>query len=149
MVSARSIQRTGFFLYGPPNAELAQGALRFGLIGTREGIELFGKWEKLIGSYIPPFRADVAHHSGFPGFQALFGMAWPAKPTATLQVDGQRLERAIRITNRHEAIKSCVDIYADAITEFLAREADVTPYFGSWWFRETYTAGADQQSHRR
>lgn len=123
--------KDGLFLYGPPNAESAQGVLRFGLIGTREGIELFGKWEKLIGSYIPPFRADVAHHSGFPGFQALFGMAWPAKPTATLQVDGQRLERAIRITNRHEAIKSCVDIYADAITEFLAREADVTP---DLWF---------------
>lgn len=123
--------KDGLFLYGPQDVAAAGGVLRFGLIGTSEGIELFRKFEKLIGSYVAPFKTGVPHHSAFPGFQSLFGLAWPEKPIATLQVDSHRLEQAIRIRNRHEAIKCSVDIFANAITEFLEREADVTP---DLWF---------------
>ncbi len=123
--------KDGLFLYGPVSGTAGKGVLRFGIIGSSNGIELFGKWQKLVASYIPPFKPNVAHHSAFPGFEPLFGMAWPDKPVAMLLVDSRRLETAIRIANRHEAIKSVVDVYADAITDFLAREADVTP---DLWF---------------
>lgn len=123
--------KDGLFLYGPATTEARGGVLRFGLIGTSKGIVQFREWEKLVRSYIPPFKPGVAHHSGFPGFQTVFGLSWPDNPVVTLTVDSERLDRVIRISHRHEAIKSAVDVYADAITEFLSREADVTP---DLWF---------------
>ena len=119
--------KDGLFLYGPPKSDAQSGVLRYARIGTAGGIQLFDGWQKLVQGYIPPYKPDVAHHSAFPGFQAAFGMAWPESPVTSIQVDGAKLEAAIRISNRHEAIKKCVDIYADAIQAFLGEEADVTP----------------------
>jgi hypothetical protein len=123
--------KDGLYLYGPPEAGDVRGALKYGLVGTGAGIELFQKWKKLVTSYIPAFKDGVAHHSAFPGYEALFGMAWPEKAVGEVRVDNQQLDHAIRIDNRHEATKKCVDIYAEAIADFLSQEADVTPEL---WF---------------
>lgn len=123
--------KDGLFLYGPPVAASRNGVLRFGLIGTAQGIKLFREWEKQVVGYIPPYKPNVAHHSAFPGFQAAFGMAWPDVPIATIALASEKLESSIRISNRREAIKKTVEIYADAIREFLNQEGDVTP---DLWF---------------
>lgn len=123
--------KDGLFLYGPADSPTSGGTLKYGLIATKDGLALFRKWERSIQSYLPPFKPDVAHHSAFPGFQSAFRMEWPEKPAAEVPINAQSIRSAIRIRNRHEAIKKTVDIYADAIADFLSNEADVTP---DLWF---------------
>lgn len=123
--------KDGLFLYGPPSPAAPHGSLKYGLIGTPNQIALFKRFQKLVCGYIPPFKPNVAHHTAFPGFQPLFGMAWPDSPVAEVVLDSEKLEKAIRITNRHEATKKTVDIFSDGISDYLSREADVTP---DLWF---------------
>lgn len=123
--------KDGLFLYGPANSRSNGAAIKFGVIGTTEGHELFSNWGKVIRGYIPPFKENVAHHSAFPGFEAAFGLKWPEEPVAEITVSAQKVADSIRITNRHEAIKKTVDIFAAAIESYMRDEAEVTPDF---WF---------------
>lgn len=123
--------KDGLFLYGPTVAANTLGALRYGIIGTVNQLALFKKFQKLVSGYIPPYKPNIPHHSAFPGYQSLFGMIWPDQPVAQITLDGPKLDFAIRIGNRHEAVKKTVDIFAQAITDYLSREADVTP---DLWF---------------
>ena len=123
--------KDGLFLYGPLASPVSGGVLKYGVIGTDQGIELFAKWRKSVQGYIPPYKEDVAHHSAFPGFQAAFGMKWPEKPLAELRVSSKKIQDTIRIRNRHESIKKTADIFSDAISGHLSDEADITP---DLWF---------------
>ena len=121
--------KDGLYLYGPVDRAKARGDLKFGVIGTANGRQLLHDWGIVISAYIPPYKENVAHHSAFPGIEAAFGVRWPETPTAQIAVDESKILNTIRISNRHEAIKKTVDIYADAIRNYLRDEADVTPDF--------------------
>ena len=123
--------KDGLFLYGPAVAADTLGALRYGVVGAADQLAQFRRFQKLVGGYIPPYKPNVAHHSSFPGYQSLFGMVWPEKPIAEIELDGSKVNTAIRIGNRREAVKKTVDIFASAILDYLSREADVTPEI---WF---------------
>ena len=97
--------KDGLFLYGPAASPIGGSALKFGVVGTKEGLRLFSKWSKSIQGYIPPFKEGVAHHSAFPGFQAAFGLIWPESPLVEISVQADIISKTIRIANRHEAIK--------------------------------------------
>jgi hypothetical protein len=66
----------------------------------------------------------------WPGFHAVFGVPWPAKPFTTCIIDRAELSRRIRIENRHEAIFNAVEIYAQALRKYL-REEEARPQM---WF---------------
>lgn len=121
--------KDGLYLYGPTKSQGSGSALKFGVIGTTQGLELFEGWSKVIKGYIPPFKEGVAHHSAFPGFEAAFGLKWPDQAVSTIAVSGEKISTQIRLTNRHEAIKKTVDIFADSIELYLQDEGDVTPDF--------------------
>ncbi len=121
--------KDGLFLYGPANSSATGGILKFGIIGTTKGIEKFNKWAKAVKGYIPPFKENVPHHAAFPGFEAAFNMRWPDSPLAEIVLDEKTISNRINRSNRHEAIKATVDIYADAIKKYLQEDAEVTPDF--------------------
>lgn len=121
--------KDGLFLYGPTKSAAEGAALKFGIIGTKQGLALFDKWGMTVSGYIPPYKENVAHHSSFPGFEAVFGLKWPESPAAKITLTANDILNAIRITNRHEAIKKTVDLFADAIEEYLRNEGEVTPDF--------------------
>ena len=139
--------KDGLFLYGPAASPIGGSALKFGVVGTKEGLKLFSKWSKSIQGYIPPFKEGVAHHSAFPGFEAAFGLKWPESPLVEISVQADKISKTIRIANRHEAIKRTVEIYSDTIAEHLTDDADVTPDF---WFvvvpNEVYLWGRPQKT---
>ena len=101
------------------------------MIGTKAGLELFNQWSDLIRRFIPAHRPDRAHHSAFPGFEAAFGVGWPSDPVARRFVSSEKISRTIRLSNRHEAIKKTVDIFAEEIEDYLLNESEITPDF---WF---------------
>ena len=121
--------KDGLFLYGPVNQAQHSQTLRFGCIGTGTGLDLLKDFGVRASGYIPPFKEDVAHHAAFPGIEAAFGMRWPNEPSAQIKVSESEVQKTIRITNRHEAIKKTVDIYADAIRDYLKKDAEITPDF--------------------
>ena len=121
--------KDGLFLYGPVDSTVSGGILRFGLIGTKAGLDVFRNWENIINGYIPPYKEDIAHHAGFPGFEAAFGLRWPDTPIAKVVLPEKAIKETIMRNNRHEAIKSTVDIYADGIIKHLREEGEVSPDF--------------------
>ncbi|MAX96915.1 MAG: hypothetical protein CL559_13835 [Alphaproteobacteria bacterium] len=123
--------KDGLFLYGPADKNNNLETLKIGMIGPAHLLDLLDDFGKLVTGYIPPYDENRAHHTAFPGLEAAFGLRWPNPATARLSVSSKELERAIRLHNRHEAIKRAVDIYADKIQSYLKEEADVTPEF---WF---------------
>tara|TARA_R110002096_G_scaffold430722_2_gene645000 strand:+ start:8348 stop:9865 length:1518 start_codon:yes stop_codon:yes gene_type:complete len=123
--------KDGLYLYGPVKSISETAALKFGIIGCTEGLKLFEEWSDIVKGYIPAHKENVAHHTGFPGFEAVFGLKWPERPIASIKVLKDKVCNSIRLTNRHEAVKNTVDIYADAINKYLLEQADITPDF---WF---------------
>ena len=123
--------KDGLYLYGPVKSPSETTALKFGVIGCNAGLKLFEKWGEIVSGYIPPHKENVAHHTGFPGFEAAFGLKWPEKSIVELNISREKISKSIRLTNRHEAIKKTVDLYADTIRKYLLEEAEVTPDF---WF---------------
>ncbi|MFO1152997.1 MAG: hypothetical protein U1E42_04900 [Rhodospirillales bacterium] len=97
---------------------------------------------RALGSPIAaPEKGKDANKMMWPGFQAVFGVPWPAKPFVTCLIGGDELSRRIRIADRHEAIFQAVGVYADALRKFL-REEEARPQL---WFaivpEETFRFG--------
>jgi hypothetical protein len=86
--------KDGLFLFGPTEDAGKPKSLRFGVIGTSEGIRYFHDWANSIRGYIPAYDATKAHHFAFPGFEATFGTVFPEKPLATLTVKKSEIDRS-------------------------------------------------------
>ncbi len=123
--------KDGLFLYGPPASNQNPARMDVGVIGTSDGIRRYEAWVKAMsGTIAAPATGREENKTMWPGFQAAFGIAWPAKPFATITIDGDVLSSRIRTEDRHEAIFKAVDAYGDALRKYL-REQEARPQF---WF---------------
>lgn len=113
--------RDGLFLYGPVTAKSDLPIIRYGVIGTKRGVERFNAWAVSVAGFIaPPQRSErarsTAYHVPFPGFESAFGAAWPVRPAYTIDDISERdIESRIFIENRHEAIRATVDLYLERL----------------------------------
>lgn len=123
--------KDGLFLYGPPASNQNPARMDVGVIATREGLALYEEWVKALGLPIAePEKGKPENKMMWPGFEATFGVPWPAKPFATCVVDGAELSRRIRISDRHEAIFNAVGVYEESLRKYL-REEEARPLL---WF---------------
>ena len=129
--------RDGLFLYGPVDESKDTKQIRYGVISTPSGLKHFKEWATSIKGFIntpePTNRSkeNQPHHVPFPGFAEAFGAEWSAEPTIALgEIDPQELAKALRIENRHEAIKSVVDLFVNPILKKV-NSAENPPLF---WF---------------
>ena len=81
--------KDGLFLFGPLDDRANPAEMRIGVIGTPNGLICFREWVESIRRYIPPKDPNEPHHTGWPGFQAVFGTQWPEKPLVELTVSGK------------------------------------------------------------
>lgn len=116
--------KDGLLLYGPLPGPLAGGKLRIGVVATANGRRLYKKFIERISKPIAPAKANDPNHTVFPGFQAIFGVDWPAEPAASIDIDPAKLADAIRIKDRHQAIHKAVSLYSEAIAEHLRDDAE-------------------------
>ena len=115
--------KDGLFLFGPPASNQNPARMDVGVIGTQLGIARYENWVRAIGTTIPePEKGKPENKMMWPGFQAVFGVPWPEKPFTTCVIDGQELSRRIRVEDRHEALFTAVNIYADALRKYLREE---------------------------
>ena len=127
--------RDGLFLFGPVKDGPRVDVVRYGVIGTAEGVRHFRKWSSKIQGYIePPVGRDeavAAYNVPFPGFEQAFRARWPKEPHCTLAaISNDQLTLALHIANRHEAVKSAVDLY---VREIIA-EHDRNESPPDFWF---------------
>ncbi len=116
----------GLSLFGPfdtdDNSHPAN--VRYGVIGTAEGLELFGAFvERLRGPIVAApktFSHDI--WPPFPGFDAAFCSELPAGPVWARSVDREALTRAAHLGEAHERAFAVVEHYLSELR--VARQRD-------------------------
>ncbi len=116
--------KDGLSFYGPLRGPLTGGRLRIGVVATERGRRLYGKFSERLSKPISPAKPDDPNHTLFPGFQAIFGTDWPVEPAAFIEIDPSKLDAAISIQDRHQAIHKTVSLYSEAIAEYLRDDAE-------------------------
>jgi hypothetical protein len=115
--------KEGLLLFGPVAFERNPTVIRAGLIGTKEGIELFRVWSRQFNG----FQADPTGSRNampFPGFEAVFGAKWTVDPVHTIPLSRTDLINAIRIQDRHQAIFKTSGMYVERISKAV-RDDDI------------------------
>jgi len=123
--------REGLMLYGPVPFVRNPKEIKVGLVSTKEGANLFGRW---CSSFREPVHMTNKMREGndvpFPGFGAVFGAEWPKKPNVNVLVSRADLIKAVRMRDRHKAIYSAVDLFVQQIKKAMAEDdADVDVWF--------------------
>lgn len=114
--------RDGLYLYGPVGDTKELPTIRYGVIGTPDGVRRFKAWAKTMAGFIdipapgPRSRAVEPQHVPFPGFAEAFHADWPIEPPCVVDnLDPDEIERTLRIANRHEAVRSTVDMFVSRL----------------------------------
>ncbi len=123
--------RDGLYLFGPVDAGPQPRLMRYGVIGTPEGLRRFREWAVQASRFIdipipgPRSKGIEPHHVPFPGVSEAFHASWPVDPPrAIIDIDEQELSRTLHVENRHEAIKMAVDIFVSRLESDKNRHED-------------------------
>ncbi|GLS29416.1 hypothetical protein SAMN04488498_11211 [Mesorhizobium albiziae] len=118
--------KDGLFLFGPVERTPGLALARVGVIGTSTGLGLAGNWMQRLAGWIPGKmdrrNEPVIWAPAWPGFEACFGVGLPERSLANVAVDGAAVEAAIKRSNRADAVRTAVKIFADAIRAHLRTE---------------------------
>ena len=148
--------RDGLFLYGPVSEVVQLPSIRYGVIGTRDGVARFKKWASEMAGFIdipepgPRSRAVEPQHVPFPGFTAAFHADWPIEPPCLIDsLDPDEIDETLRIANRHEAVRKTVDMFVSRLVSENNR-LENAPQF---WFvvipEKVYELGRPKSTIRR
>lgn len=116
--------RDGLTLFGPLEKGKPYG-IKWGVVGTSEGIRRFGDWVKKVRGPICNDPPDVARPP-FPGFDAVFGVPWGCEPVVQKEVDPQVLRRNLYLSDKHQRVYNTVELFSDPIIK-AAREEESAP----------------------
>lgn len=108
--------KEGLLQFGPVPFARNPSVIRAGVVGTREGIELFRRWSAQFNA----FRKDPngsRNSIPFPGFEAVFGAKWPKDPVRTIMLSRTDVINAILLQDRHQAIFKTGGLFVDAISQ--------------------------------
>jgi len=113
--------RDGLALFGPaePRAQLPGNIV----IGTPQGIELWGEWCAALNA--PAACVDPARHRAwppFPGFDVAFGARWPT-PVRSFPVDANLLSDASRKADRYDRAYAVANLYVEAVARMSRLDA--------------------------
>lgn len=129
-VQRSSFPKDGLLLFGPPTEEGQPSVIRYGLVGTRRGIQLFKKWLARVQGVIPSAKPEKVHFQYWPGFSAVFNANWSTTPLAEYELDEVELSRTVRLEDRHHAIYKTASLIENPIARH-CREEDREP---DLWF---------------
>ncbi len=148
--------RDGLFLYGPVGDSSQLPSIRYGAIGTKDGVRRFKKWAASMAGFIdipepgPCSRSVEPQHVPFLGFAAAFNANWPIEPPCLIDtLDPNETDETLRIANRHEAVRKTVDTFVSRLVAENNR-LENAPQF---WFvaipEKVYELGRPKSTVRR
>lgn len=105
--------RDGLTLFGPLDEGKVYG-IRYGVIGTAEGVGEFKKWVDRISR---PVMSEPRMHSRppFPGFETVFQVPWVPRPGFEIILEDRDIDAAIYQSDRHQRVYRAVDLFAEKI----------------------------------
>lgn len=116
--------RDGLFLFGPSGDPHDVPIVRYGVIGTADGVRRMASWASKVSRFIPipprgpRSRAVEPQHVPFPGFSEAFHCQWSVAPVCTIEdIDPTEIDKVLRFANRYEAIREAVDLYVSRLTK--------------------------------
>ncbi len=116
--------RDGLYLFGPSGDPSDVPAVRYGVIGTSDGVRRLATWASKVSRFIPipipgPRSRQVEpQHVPFPGFGEAFHCQWSASPVSTIgDIDPLTIDKTLRLANRYEAIREAVDLYVSRLNK--------------------------------
>jgi hypothetical protein len=117
---------TGLSLFGPYDADSGKSprGISYALIGTETGVADFNKFSQVIRSPVPSpegKKKDMLWHM-FPGFDAAFGMDWPAEPAWVETVNEERLLNAANTRDPYERANKVVSIVLEHLDRTSKRD---------------------------
>jgi len=107
--------KDGLLLFGPPSESGQPKEIRYGAIGTRQGLKALRGWIRKISTTSPSQDSTKAHFQFWPGFSAVFGANWPLEPLAEYVLDDKELSKTIRLKDRHHAIFKTAGLFENVI----------------------------------
>ena len=118
--------KDGLTLFGPYTRQ--SGSVRFGVIGTRSGIEKFSLWSARFNSPLPAYkgsrftrRKEAKHgklaHQFFPGFETAFGLTWNHPAEKVCIIPDDVLSDALKVHDLHTRIARVAKVYAKRLTK--------------------------------
>jgi hypothetical protein len=113
--------KEGLMQFGPVEFSRNPSAIRVGVVGTREGIELFQRWSSQFNSFRRA-PSDVRNSPPFPGFEAVFGATWPRSPARTVVLSRTDVINSILLKDRHQALYRTTGLFVDAIEKALKND---------------------------
>ena len=110
--------KDGLVLFGPPEKPMG---IRYGVIGTSEGIEQLKKWA---GGIEHAVDADprIGSSLTFPGFEAVFRTQWNPDPRVEIEIDSAQLDQTIRNVDPYQRVFDTVELFAGPIQRWVEEE---------------------------
>jgi hypothetical protein len=110
--------RDGLTLFGPLESKPPFG-ISYGVVGTDAGINRFYRWVEKVQQPLYhelPSKRDL--WIPFPGFEAAFGIPFPAKTVVEKKVDSEMLKKILRERDNYQRVHKTVSLYAEQILDF-------------------------------
>lgn len=112
--------KDGLTLFGPYTQ--TAGSVRYGVIGTAQGLEHFKRWSANINRFLPAYEGSKFRrkknaefgklaHQFYPGFETAFGITWNPRPECECVVPDDVLTEALHVHELHTRIARVVKTY--------------------------------------
>src|SRR4051812_8166141 len=101
--------RDGLTLFGPLDNAKPYG-IRWALIGPDESMARVERWVQRLQTPVCSKKPDLARPP-FPGFEAVFGIPWPAKPVHRLAIPNAELRRNAFLDDPHQRVFNTVKLF--------------------------------------
>ena len=116
--------RDGLALFGTLD-EAKPFGIRWGVIGTPEGIQRSKNWVEKLNNPI----YDVVHPSQpkearppFLGFETIFRIPWPAKPAIELSIPADEIAGCVYLEEPYQRVYKTVDLFSSRIIKAINQE---------------------------
>ena len=115
-------QKDGLLLFGPPTDEQQPESIRYGLVGSPNGIKSFKRWLSDVQKLIPSKDLEKAHFQYWPGFSSVFNSSWSDRPIGEYVLNEVLMSSTIKEEDRHQAIYKTVSMIEEPITKHIIQE---------------------------
>lgn len=116
--------RDGLGLFGPLDEGKPFG-IRWGAIGTTDGIQRLKNWVKMINSPIYDIvdpSQPIDARPPFLGFETIFRIPWPLKPAIELSIPADEIAGSVYLEEPHQRVYKTVDLFSSRIIKAINQE---------------------------
>ncbi len=112
--------RDGLTLFGPLDKGKPYG-IRYGVIGTKDGVRRFSNWVAKIQGPISNQPPRLARPP-FPGFEAIFKIPWKQQPELEIIVAQDTLDKNLHLGDKHQRVYKTVEVFSESIKNTIKQE---------------------------